>query len=119
AACPDCGSIGRASASLPSAITAAGSPAALSIRADVEAAPMLGPDGRPIAARGWYDSESIALDGAWVYIGIERVNRLLRFDFSKGFTRSRGELVPLPPAARRLPYNKGLEALVMVPKGLP
>jgi hypothetical protein len=43
----------------------------------------------------------------------------LRFDFSKGFTRSRGEVVPLPPAARRLPHNKGLEALVMVPKGLP
>jgi hypothetical protein len=87
--------------------------------ADVEAAPMLGPDGRPIAARGWYDSESIALDGAWVYIGIERVNRLLRFDFSKGFTRSRGEVVPLPPAARRLPRNKGLEGLVMVPRGMP
>src|SRR6266576_2758461 len=87
--------------------------------ADVEAAPLLGADGRPITARGWYDSESIALDGSFVYIGIERVNRLLRFDFSKGFTRSRGELVPLPPAARRLPHNKGLEALVMVPKGLP
>jgi hypothetical protein len=28
-------------------------------------------------------------------------------------------VVPLPPAARRLPYNKGIEALVMVPKGLP
>jgi hypothetical protein len=87
--------------------------------ADVEAAPMLGPDGRTLAARGWYDSESIALDGPLVYIGIERVNRLLRFDFSKGFTRARGEVVPLPPAARRLPHNKGLEALVMVPKGLP
>jgi hypothetical protein len=87
--------------------------------ADVEAAPMLGPDGRTLAARGWYDSESIALDGPLVYIGIERVNRLLRFDFSKGFTRSRGEVVPLPPAARRLPHNKGLEALVVVPKGLP
>src|ERR1700682_4680004 len=86
---------------------------------DVEAAPMLGPDGRPITARGWYDSESIALDGSFVYIGLERVNRVLRFDFSKGFTRSRGEVVPLPAAARKLPYNKGLEALVMVPKGLP
>jgi hypothetical protein len=42
---------------------------------------------------------------------------VLRFDFSKGFTRSRGEVVPLPPAARKLPNNKGLEALVMVPKG--
>jgi hypothetical protein len=86
---------------------------------DVEAAPMLGPDGRPITARGWFDSESIALDGPLVYIGIERVNQVLRFDFSKGFTRSRGEVVPLPAAARKLPYNKGLEALVMVPKGLP
>src|ERR1700716_1286832 len=86
---------------------------------DVEAAPMLGPDGRPITARGWFDSESIALDGPFVYIGLERVNQVLRFDFSKGFTRSRGEVVPLPPRARKLPFNKGLEALVMVPKGLP
>ena len=87
--------------------------------ADVEAAPMLGADGRPITARGWFDSESIALDGSFVYIGLERVNQMLRFDFSKGFTRSRGEVVPLPPALRKLPFNKGLEALVMVPKGLP
>ena len=28
-------------------------------------------------------------------------------------------MVPLPPAARKLPFNKGLEALVVVPKGLP
>jgi hypothetical protein len=86
---------------------------------DVEAAPMLGPDGRPITANGWFDSESIALDGSMVYIGLERVNQLMRFDFSKGFTRARGEVVPLPAAAHRLPNNKGLEALVMVPKGLP
>src|SRR6266481_2240580 len=86
---------------------------------DVEAAPMLGPDGKPITARGWFDSESIALDGSLVYVGLERVNQVLRFDFSKGFTRTRGEVVPLPPAAKKLPNNKGLEALVMVPKGQP
>jgi hypothetical protein len=86
---------------------------------DVEAAPMLGPDGRPITARGWFDSESIALDGSLVYIGLERVNQVLRFDFSKGFTRARGEVVPMPPAVKKLPFNKGLEALVFVPKGLP
>src|SRR5437588_3202530 len=39
---------------------------------DVEAAPMLGPDGKPITSRGWYDSESIALDGSFVYVGLER-----------------------------------------------
>jgi hypothetical protein len=86
---------------------------------DVEAAPILGPDGRPITSRGWFDSESIALDGSFVYVGLERANQVLRFDFSKGFTRARGEVIALPPAARRLPNNKGLEALVWVPKGLP
>ena len=85
--------------------------------ADVEAAPLLGPDGKPITSRGWYDSESIALDGSFVYVGLERVNQVLRYDFSKGFTRAHGEVVPLPPAARKLPFNKGLESLVWVPKG--
>jgi hypothetical protein len=84
---------------------------------DVESAPMLGPDGKPITTRGWFDSESIAIDGSFVYIGLERVNKVLRFDFSKGFTRARGEVVPLPKAASKLPNNKGLEALVFVPKG--
>jgi hypothetical protein len=87
--------------------------------ADVEAAPLLGPDGRPITARNWYDSESIALDGSYVYVGLERVNQVLRYDFAKGFTRAAGELVPLPAAVKKLPRNKGLETLVMVPKGFP
>src|ERR1700738_4301225 len=86
--------------------------------ADVEAAPMLGPDGKPITTRGWFDSESIAIDGSIVYIGLARVNQVLRFDFSKDFTRSRGEVFPMPPAVKKLPFNKGLEALVFVPKGL-
>ena len=86
--------------------------------ADVESAPMLGADGKPITARGWFDSESIALDGSFVYIGLERVNKVLRFDFNKGFTRARGEAIPLPSAASKLPNNKGLEALVFVPKGM-
>jgi hypothetical protein len=87
--------------------------------ADVEAAPMMGADGKPITARGWFDSESIALDGSFVYIGLERVNQVLRFDFSKGFTHALGEVVAMPSAVRKLPFNRGLEALVFVPKGLP
>jgi hypothetical protein len=86
---------------------------------DVEASPLLFMDGRPITEHGWYDSESLAMDGSVAYVGLERVNQVMRFDFSKGFTRARGEVVPLPPAAKRLPNNKGLEALVFVPKGLP
>jgi hypothetical protein len=87
--------------------------------ADVEAAPMLGAEGRPLAARGWFDTESITRDGPLVYVGIERVNQIVRFDFGKDGTRARGEVVATPAAVRKLPYNKGLESLVMVPKGLP
>jgi hypothetical protein len=87
--------------------------------ADVEAAPMLGADRKPITARGWFDTEAIALDGSLVYVGLERVNQILKFDFAKGGTRSRGEVIAVPPPMRKLPNNKGLESLVMVPRGLP
>ena len=86
---------------------------------DVEASPMLGADGKPITSRGWFDTEALALDGSLVYVGIERVNQILRFDFARGFTRARGELIQLPLGVRKLPNNKGIEALVVVPKGLP
>jgi hypothetical protein len=86
---------------------------------DIEAAPMLGADGKPLAARGWYDTESIALDGPLVYIGIERVNQIVRFNFGQDGTRSLAEVVATPPGIRKLPNNKGLESLVVVPKGLP
>ncbi|MBR0691133.1 esterase-like activity of phytase family protein [Bradyrhizobium manausense] len=86
---------------------------------DVEAAPMLNSEGRPITEkRLWYDTESLARDGSLVYVGLERVNQIMRFDFARGGTRARGEVLPTPPALRKLPYNKGLEALVFVPKGM-
>lgn len=84
---------------------------------DVEASPMLGPDGKPITSRRWFDTEALALDATLVYVGLERVNQVLRFDFSKGFTNAHGEPIALPPATRKLPNNKGIEALVVVPKG--
>src|SRR3569833_1203717 len=86
---------------------------------DVEAAPLLSMDGRPITEHGWYDSESLAMDGSVAYVGLERVNQVMRFDLSKGFTRARGEIVPLPPAAKRLPNNKGLKTQKNKPKNKP
>jgi len=87
--------------------------------ADVKSAPLLDSDGRKITARGWFDSESLALDGSAVYVGFERVNQIVRFDFARGGIRSRGEVVPVPSGIATLPFNKGLEALVFVPKGQP
>jgi hypothetical protein len=87
--------------------------------ADVETAPMLGPDGRPLADVGWYDTEAIAEDGDIVYVGIERVHQIVRFDLSKGGLAARGRPIELPPIIRTLPKNQGIEGLVYIPKGLP
>jgi hypothetical protein len=87
--------------------------------ADAEMAPVLGQDGKPLAARGWYDTESIAQDGGTVYVGIERVHRIVRFDFARHGLLARGEPIPLPPGVAKLPSNKGLECLDFVPRDLP
>jgi hypothetical protein len=87
--------------------------------ADVTSARMLGPDGKRITSRGWFDTESLAFDGSVAYVGLERVNQILRFDFSKGGIRSRGEPIAVPPALSKLPFNKGIESLVFVPKDQP
>jgi hypothetical protein len=86
---------------------------------DAEMAPVLGQDGKPLAARGWYDTESIAEDDGTVWLGIERVNRIVKFDIGKHGLLARGEPILVPPGIQRLPNNKGLECLVFVPRNLP
>jgi hypothetical protein len=91
-------------------------PAAL---ADVEMAPMLGKNGKPLAKRGWFDTESLTEDGDdHAYVGIERVQRIVRFDLKKGL-RARGEPIPVPPDFKGLAKNKSLECLAAAPQGSP
>jgi hypothetical protein len=87
--------------------------------AEAEMAPMLGSDGEPLAVRGWYDTESLTMDGGTAYVGIERVNRIVRFDYGKDGLFARGEPIPVPPGVQTLPSNQGLEALAAVPAGMP
>jgi hypothetical protein len=82
---------------------------------DAEIAPVLGPDGRPLRRRGWYDTESLAEDGGTVYVGIERVNRIVRFDYGKGDLQARGQPIAVPPAFPSLTHNMGIECLVAPP----
>src|SRR4051794_6493816 len=57
-----------------------GRPAGL---ADAELAPALGPDGMPLAARGWVDLESLAEKGGEVFVGIEGAGEIGRFGIAK------------------------------------
>jgi hypothetical protein len=86
---------------------------------DAEIAPILGPDGRPMKSRGWYDTEALAQDGGVVYVGIERVNQVARFDFAKDGLRARGVPIPVPPGMKLLPPNRSIECLEAAPKGGP
>ncbi len=87
--------------------------------ADGEIAPMLYSDGRPITARGWYDTEALAEDGGFAYVALERVHRILKFDYAKRGLLARATLVPTPPEMAKLPSNRGLECLQVMPKGSP
>jgi hypothetical protein len=87
--------------------------------ADAEMAPVLGPDGKTLASRGWYDTESIAQDGGIVWLGIERVNRIVRLNVGREGLLAHGHPIPVLPGIATLPHNKGLECLVFVPAGLP
>lgn len=65
------------------------------------------------------DSESIAENGNFLYVGIERTQRILRFNFGEGCFLAKGEEIPVPSEVKDLPYNQSLEAIVFVPKDLP
>lgn len=84
-----------------------------------EVAPVLGPDGRAITARGWYDTEALTLDGNIAYVALERVHRILRFDYGKDGLLARGQTVAVPSDFAKLPNNRGIECLVAMPKGTP
>jgi hypothetical protein len=87
--------------------------------AGAEMAPMLGPDGRTLASRRWYDTEAMARDGGTVYVGIERVHRIVRFDFGKDGLTARARPIEVPAAFRSFPNNGSVEALAFVPRGTP
>ena len=87
---------------------------------DAEIAPILGANGRPIATRrGWFDAESLAMDGGRAYVGLERVHQILSFDYGKHGLLARGRPISVPADFKTLPSNQGPEALVVPAKGQP
>src|SRR5262245_7451364 len=87
--------------------------------AGAEMAPILGGDGRPLAARRWYDTEAIAQDGGTVYVGIERVHQIVRLDYGRHGLLARAQPIAVPHDMKQLPSNGSIEALEFVPKNFP
>jgi len=93
-----------------------GRPAGL---ADAELAPILGADGKPLAARGWFDAESLAEHDGSLYVGFERVEQIVRFDYRRDGLQARGRAIDVPPDFKTFTYNKSLECLAIPPRGSP
>ena len=87
--------------------------------ADAEIAPILGTDGKPLAARGWYDVELLTERDGALYIGIERVEQIVRFDYRRDGLLARGQPINVPPDFKTFTYNKSLECLAAPPEGSP
>ena len=85
--------------------------------ADAEMAPILGADGKSLKSRGWYDTEALAVADGVAYVGIERVQQIVRFDVGKDVLRARGRPVAGPPGLKLLPHNQSIECLEVAPKG--
>jgi len=86
---------------------------------EAELAPILGASGKPLHRSRYFDTESLAIQGGTAFIGVERTHGILRFDFARHGVEARAQLVPVLPAAKRLPSNRGFEALGVLPAGHP
>ena len=86
---------------------------------DAEMAPILGSDGKPLAARGWYDTESLTERDGIFYVGIERVEQIVRLDYRRDGFKARAEPITVPPDFKTFKYNKSLECLTASPQGSP
>jgi hypothetical protein len=88
--------------------------------ADGRLAPMLGPHG-PLPGSRDFDTESLEIAGGTAWVGIERTNKIMRFEANGGdFAGTRGIEVRLPAEMRRgVPRNGSYEAIGLVPRGHP
>jgi hypothetical protein len=87
--------------------------------ADAEMAPMLDWDGKPLAKRGWYDAESVVELNGQFYVGLERVEKIVRFDYRRDGLLAHAEPIPVPDDFKTFTYNKSLECLAAGPAGTP
>jgi hypothetical protein len=84
--------------------------------------PLLGLQGRPLRNKAEQDAESVALlEGSLgqgtLLIGFERKHRIGRFPVRNGEVQAPTENLQLPPDARGMPENQGLEAVTVMQAG--
>jgi hypothetical protein len=77
------------------------------------------PDGAPLADRGWFDMESLAQRNGVFYVGIERVEKIVRSEMRREGLAAHGQPIQVPADFKTFKFNKSLECLAVPPKGAP
>ena len=78
---------------------------------------ILGPSGKPLAAMGRWDTESLGLIAGKAYVGVEGKDEIWSFPFGQDGMLARGSKMLVPAGIAKLPVNRGLEALTPAPAG--
>jgi len=91
----------------------------LSGLADTVLTPLVLDSGKPLAKSRFFDTESLAVAGRTAFIGAERSQDIIRFDWDRAGIPARGRPIPVPEEIKDLPYNRGLEAMGIAPPRSP
>lgn len=91
----------------------------LSGLSDAVLAPLLLETGKPLAKSRFFDTESLAIAGRTAFIGAERSQDVIRFDWEPSGRLARGRPIPVPKEVEELPNNRGLEAMAVAPPRSP
>jgi len=81
--------------------------------------PLILANGVPMRRSRYYDTESFAISGNSVYVGVERNHAVVRFERTAAGSIVKGVPIPVPQGVRDLPSNGGLEALGIAPQRSP
>ena len=89
---------------------------------NVALGPLLGNDGKPLLDDEDRDSEGMTLvDGdtgqGTAFVSFERRHRIVRYPFTADKFGPPTGTVPLPPAAKRMDANRGIEAITVIRSG--
>jgi hypothetical protein len=82
-------------------------------------APLLLSNGKPLRNTRFYDTESFAIAGNAIYVGVERNHAIIRLELDAEGIPVRGRPIPIPREIQDLPSNQGLEAMGIAPPRSP
>ena len=84
---------------------------------DAEIGRLLAPDGKPVTRKRDADAESLALVGSGIAVAFERNHRVWIYPDGANPFLSRPRQLPIAPALKNAPRNKGAEAFAVLDDG--